>query len=166
MYNMPIGALITGIGIRAGRPIIDKTGLTGRYDDNITWLPDGVKLEDLNLQDVPAEFRPQDVSIFEALEKQAGLKLEPERAQLPVLVIDSVSFTRSKLVAPRQATSVVGWPILAAAGFHPAYRFARPQKPPGEAAAGKIACPTIAYIMCEAFLSPVAFPMESVPCFL
>ena len=91
MYNMPIGALITSIGVRAGRPIIDKTGLTGRYDVNITWLPDGVKLEDLDLQNIVPEYRPQDVSIFEALEKQAGLKFEPERAAMPVLVIDGVS---------------------------------------------------------------------------
>lgn len=91
MYNMPIGALITGIGVRAGRPIIDKTGLTGRYDDNIAWLPDGVKLEDLDLEKVPPEYRPQDVSVADALEQQAGLKLVPERAAMPVLVIDSVS---------------------------------------------------------------------------
>ena len=74
MYNMPIGALITSIGVRAGRPIVDKTGLTGRYDVNVTWLPDGAKLEELNLQNVPAEYRPQDMTVFEALEKQAGMK--------------------------------------------------------------------------------------------
>jgi uncharacterized protein (TIGR03435 family) len=91
MYNMPIGALITGIGARAGRPIIDKTGLTGRYDANITWLPDGLKLENLDLSDIPQEFRPDDITVFQALEQQAGLKLAPERAGVPVVVIDSVS---------------------------------------------------------------------------
>ena len=91
MYNMPIGALITGIGQRAGRPVIDKTGLTGKYDVNLTWLPPGAKLEDLNLENVPPELRPQDMSLPEALEQQAGLKLESQRAPMPVLVIDSVS---------------------------------------------------------------------------
>jgi bla regulator protein BlaR1 len=91
MYNMPIGALITGIGARAGRPIVDKTGLTGKYDAIITWLPDGVKLEDLDLNNVPPEFRPDDISVFQALEQQAGLKPVPERAAVPVVVIDSVS---------------------------------------------------------------------------
>ena len=91
MYNMPIGALITGIGARAGRPIIDKTGLTGRYDSNVAWVPDGVKLEDLDLQNVPPEYRPQDVSLFDALEQQAGLKLVPQRAEMPVVVIDNLS---------------------------------------------------------------------------
>jgi bla regulator protein blaR1 len=91
MVNMPIGALLNGIERRAGRPVIDQTGLTGRYDANITWLPDGAKLEELNLENVPPEFRPQDVNMFEALEQQAGLKLEPQRASLPVVVIDSIS---------------------------------------------------------------------------
>jgi len=91
MYNMPIGALITGIGARAGRPIIDKTGLTGKYDVNVTWLPDGARLEQLDLQNIPQEYRPQDMTLFEALEQQAGLKLEPPRAAMPVVVIDSVS---------------------------------------------------------------------------
>lgn len=91
MYNMPIGALITGIGARAGRPIIDRTGLTGRYDANVTWLPDGVKLEDLDLTGVPPEYRPEDITVFQALEEQAGLKLVPERAEVPVVVVDSVS---------------------------------------------------------------------------
>jgi uncharacterized protein (TIGR03435 family) len=50
-------------------------GLTGRYDANITWLPDGVKLEDLDRQDIPPEDRQKDVSWFDALQQQAGLKL-------------------------------------------------------------------------------------------
>ena len=70
---------------------MDRTGLTGRYDVTVTWVPDGMRLEDLNLQDVPRELRPQNMSLFEALEKQAGLKLEPQRAAMPMLVIDSVS---------------------------------------------------------------------------
>jgi bla regulator protein blaR1 len=91
MYNMPIGALITGIGARAGRPIIDKTGLTGRYDAKVTWLPEGVNLQSLDLSDIPLEFRPDDVTVFQALEQQAGLKLVPERAAVPVVVIDNIS---------------------------------------------------------------------------
>jgi uncharacterized protein (TIGR03435 family) len=91
MFNMPIGGFITSIGQRAGRPIVDKTGLTGKYDVAITWLPPDMKLEDLNLENVPPELRPQDMSLSEALERQAGLKLEAERAPMPVLVIDSVT---------------------------------------------------------------------------
>jgi len=92
MYNMPIGALVTSLAGKVPRPIVEKTGLTGKYDVNVAWLPDGVKLEDLAavLPTIPAEYRPEDVSLFEALEKQAGLKLEPQRASMPVLIIDRV----------------------------------------------------------------------------
>ena len=41
----------------------------------------------------------------------------------------------------------VGRPILAAAGLLPGVGALTLEKPPGEAAAGKIACPTIAYIL-------------------
>jgi len=92
IHNMPIGALITAIGAaRAGRPILDKTGLTGKYDVSLAWVPNGLKYENLDLQNIPPENRPQDVSLSEALEQQAGLKLVPQRAPMPVLVIDSVS---------------------------------------------------------------------------
>lgn len=38
----------------------------------------------------PKEIRPEEVSMFEAVERQPGLKLEPSRAVMPVLVIDSL----------------------------------------------------------------------------
>jgi uncharacterized protein (TIGR03435 family) len=88
MYNMPIGALITGIGARAGRPVVDRTGLTGRYDINLSWMPEGMTPE--RLAEIPAEIRPQEMGLFEAIEQQTGLKLEPSRAPIQVLVIDSV----------------------------------------------------------------------------
>ena len=59
------------------RRIIDETGLTGRFD---------VKLEySRGQKDVE---RP---SIFTAIQEQLGLKLEPARGPINVLVIDSIS---------------------------------------------------------------------------
>ena len=88
IYNMPIGALLGPIGRGAGRPVVDRTGLSGRYDINISWMPEG--MTPAQLEEVPREIRPQEMSVFEAVEQQAGLKLEPARAPMPVLVIDSV----------------------------------------------------------------------------
>ena len=89
IYNMPIGALIGGLGrVLQDRPIVDKTGLTGKYDAAITWMSDGMKPE--QLEGVPKEQRPEDISLFEALEKQAGLKLEAQKAPVQVVVIDSI----------------------------------------------------------------------------
>ena len=88
IYNMPVGALLGPIGRGAGRPVVDRTGLTGRFDINISWMPEG--MTPAQLEEVPREIRPQEMSVFEAVEQQAGLKLEPARAPMPVLVIDSV----------------------------------------------------------------------------
>jgi uncharacterized protein (TIGR03435 family) len=88
IFNMPIGALVTSMAGRAGRPVVDRTGLTGKYDVVLSWMPEGMTPE--QLANIPQEIRPEEVSMFEAVERQAGLKLEPSRAPMPVLVIDSV----------------------------------------------------------------------------
>jgi len=58
----------------AGRVILDKTGLSGEYDFELAWAPDG-----------QPDGGP---SIFSALQDQLGLKLEPAKAPLDVVVID------------------------------------------------------------------------------
>ena len=40
---------------------------------------------------MPAQYRPQEMGLPEALERQLGLKLQPEQAPMPYLAIDSVS---------------------------------------------------------------------------
>lgn len=58
-----------------GRPVVDKTGLTGFYDFKLEWTPDD--------SDTPGP------SIFTAIQEQLGLKLEPQKAPVKVLVIES-----------------------------------------------------------------------------
>ena len=70
-----------------GRTIVDKTGLTGRYDIDLTFTPEqpipaGV------LPGPPAD--PNGPSIYTALREQLGLKLEAQRDLEEVLVIDHV----------------------------------------------------------------------------
>lgn len=69
------------------RIVLNRTGLTGRYDFDLKWTtrpPAGMAPTG-----APAVAPVDDVSIFTALQDQLGLKLEPQRAPLPVLVIDS-----------------------------------------------------------------------------
>jgi uncharacterized protein (TIGR03435 family) len=90
IYNMPIGAFIGGLArTLQDRPIVDKTGLTGKYDVTVRWMPDGMKPEDL--EKIPKEQRPEDLSLFQAMEKQAGLKLEATKGPVQVVVVDSIS---------------------------------------------------------------------------
>ena len=62
-----------------GRVVVDKTGLTGRYDLKLQWSPD----------DAPATDNSAP-SLFTAIQEQLGLKLEPAKEPAPVLVIDHI----------------------------------------------------------------------------
>lgn len=62
------------------RPIVDQTGLKGRYDFQLKWLTDDSHATD---PDAPP-------GLFTAIQEQLGLKLEPVKAPADVLVIDKV----------------------------------------------------------------------------
>lgn len=68
---------------RVGRPVIDKTGLTGRYDFDLAFAPMAPSTPDTP----PDPARP---TIFIALEEQLGLKLQSTKGPLDVIVIDSI----------------------------------------------------------------------------
>ncbi len=66
-----------------GRPVLDKTGLSGRFDmflDFDTYTASG--------HTPPPGFDKP--SLSQALHDQLGLRLEPQKAVIPVLVVDSV----------------------------------------------------------------------------
>ena len=70
------------------RPIVDQTGLTGRYDTVLTFMPD-----ESQFNGHPPQIKVPDgveaaPSLFEALPEQLGLKLTPEKTQVTVMVID------------------------------------------------------------------------------
>jgi len=69
------------------RPVIDRTELTGHYDLELAWTPDspGAASGTANGAASAATDAP---SIFTAVREQLGLRLEPTRAEVPVLVID------------------------------------------------------------------------------
>ena len=64
------------------RPVIDKTGLTGVYDVKLTYTP-----ETRSNRENPD---PDDLSVFTAVQEQLGLKLEPQKAMVEVLIVDHV----------------------------------------------------------------------------
>lgn len=66
-----------------GRVVLDNTGLAGRYDFKLTWAPDSVAAD-------PNSTDTSGPSILTALSEQLGLKLEPQKGPVPVLVIDHI----------------------------------------------------------------------------
>ena len=75
-------------------PVIDLTGLSGAYDFFVTWSPvarngGAVAGGDSSQVSGVASTPSGDLTFFEALEKQIGLKLQKQKHEVPVLVIDS-----------------------------------------------------------------------------
>jgi uncharacterized protein (TIGR03435 family) len=74
------------------RPVLDKTGIKGRWDFTLKWTPDesqfvgmGWKMPPPSADDANAE-----PPLFTAIQEQLDLKLEAQKTQVPVLVIDHV----------------------------------------------------------------------------
>jgi uncharacterized protein (TIGR03435 family) len=72
-----VSTLAEQLSMIVGRDVVDQTAITGRYNLKLQWTPD----------DAAADSGP---SIFTALEEQLGLKLEPAKGPVQVLVIDKV----------------------------------------------------------------------------
>jgi len=85
-----IGLLADTLRSELGRPIIDRTNLTGTFEVDLTWSPSasgrvrGGEPDGLN----PANEAARQ-AIFAALRDQLGLKLEPATVPVEILVIDS-----------------------------------------------------------------------------
>lgn len=64
-------------------PVVDQTGLSGAWDFDFKFTA----------RNRLAQAGPDGISLFDAVDKQLGLKLEAQKAPLPVLVIESVNQT-------------------------------------------------------------------------
>jgi uncharacterized protein (TIGR03435 family) len=78
----PITALadrLSNASFQLGRPVQDRTGLTGVYEFTLDWAPDSAPEADAS-----------GPSLFTAVQEQLGLKLEAQRGSAEVLVVDSM----------------------------------------------------------------------------
>jgi len=66
-------------------PLIDKTGLTAKYDFTLTWTGRG------QLRKPSGDDPGSGISVFDALDKQLGLKAEAQPQPTPVITIESVN---------------------------------------------------------------------------
>jgi uncharacterized protein (TIGR03435 family) len=75
-----------------GRPILDQTGLAGKYDFELKWTPDQSAPNDALGGQIPpvASTDPDRPDIFAALQEQLGLKLYTTRGAVEVVVVDHV----------------------------------------------------------------------------
>jgi uncharacterized protein (TIGR03435 family) len=72
------------------RPVVDQTGLTGRYDFTLKWTPDESQFAGMGVKVPPPTDKDTLPSLFTAMPEQLGLKLDPVKTPVDVLVIDHV----------------------------------------------------------------------------
>lgn len=73
------------------KPVVDQTGLTGKYDFTLKFTPDASQMTGFG-QRPPATADNPDAppDLFTAIQQQLGLKLESTKAPVEVMVIDHV----------------------------------------------------------------------------
>jgi uncharacterized protein (TIGR03435 family) len=83
--NMTTDDIAKSVLPRAGaylpNPVVDMTGLKGSWNFDIMWTGRGAL----------AQAGPDGISIFDAVDKQLGLRLEPQKVPMSVLVVDGVN---------------------------------------------------------------------------
>ena len=72
-----------GDGTYLPDPVVDQTGLSGTWDFELKWTA----------RNRLGQAGSDGISLFDAVDKQLGLKLEAKKIPLPVLMIDSVNQT-------------------------------------------------------------------------
>jgi|SRR5215469_3676057 len=80
-----------GLSITLQRPVLDKTGLNGRYFVELEWTPDEPPQPQTGAgNQVQTTRDPAGPDIFTAIQEQLGLKLEAIKAPVEVLVVDRI----------------------------------------------------------------------------
>jgi uncharacterized protein (TIGR03435 family) len=89
--GVTMAQLVDGLGGVFQRPVIDKTGLTGRYAFELTFTPDRTGGgREVAFAGRPCDGLAGDQPAFStAMSEQLGLKIEPQRVAVEMLVIDS-----------------------------------------------------------------------------
>ena len=72
-----------------GRTVVDKTGLTGKYDFDLRWTPDDTMPRGPGDAGAPPP-DPNGPSLFTAMREQLGLELKAAKGPVEMLVIDHV----------------------------------------------------------------------------
>jgi len=94
----PMQQLADRLSPQLDQPVLDETNLKGRYDFTLTWAVEGAG------GGVPRTYPPPDMiehrpmavtgdsalNLFAAVQSQLGLKLQPEKKPVAMLIVESV----------------------------------------------------------------------------
>lgn len=91
-----MASLVEQLSWQLDRSVVDKTGLTGKYDFSLRWTPGESEVGMAKLMgskpaaDSTTSTESSGPSLFTAIQEQLGLKLEPKTATMSILAIDHV----------------------------------------------------------------------------
>jgi len=86
---IPMSMFVTLLADKLGRPVINKTGLMGRYDIDLRYVP-GSGQSPSDEADQSRQADASTPSLFTAIREQLGLRLESAKGPVEVLVIDHI----------------------------------------------------------------------------
>ena len=81
-----MSAIATGLSTLVGRPVLDRTGVTGTFDFHTTFEPDPT----VRFNNAPAPSVTDAPSIYTAVQEQLGVRLEATTAPVDVVIIDQI----------------------------------------------------------------------------
>ena len=85
---MPMSLLASNLSGQVQRIVVDRTGLSGAWDFEITFAPERPLNPPPGVEFPPAD--PNAPSLFTAMQEQLGLKLQSTKGPVEVLVVDHV----------------------------------------------------------------------------
>jgi uncharacterized protein (TIGR03435 family) len=83
MEDVSMGELAHNLQGALDRPVVDETGLKEKYDFTLKWLRQDAPVS----ADADSNLSP----LFTAIQEQLGLKVEPSKGEVDVLVIEKVA---------------------------------------------------------------------------
>lgn len=92
MQGIKTQGLAANLANIVGRPVVDKTGLTGEYDAKLQFTPENAQVMGMPPPGGGAEPPPPNEgagpSIFTAVQEQLGLKLEAQKLQADLFIVE------------------------------------------------------------------------------
>ena len=89
--EQPLSALVRELSGRLQEPVVDKTGLSAKYDFTLAFVPElvqGPPEQPLQTGQSAAELSAPGSNLLSCLEAQLGLRLVPHKLPFPMLTID------------------------------------------------------------------------------
>ena len=81
----PLAYLVEALSFLVGRPVLDQTGLDGKYDYKLEWTPDETQVRS---DEAAPQLEGNVPSLASAIQEQMGLRLQSQKGPVEMIVIE------------------------------------------------------------------------------